>query len=120
MFAAAVIFVLVLLAGLVLAGALRRLVRDESDVERRLRAPESHTISYAVPNGVDPADLRTALQRHGFTTIASSTGARQSLLVECAEADRPRVREVIGNVHETAYDGSELDLHPVVFEDEVS
>ena len=45
------------------AGALRRLVRDEADVERRLRAPDAHTISYAVPNGVDPGDLRVAATR---------------------------------------------------------
>ena len=34
------------------------------------------------------------------------------------EGDRARVREVIGGVHETAYDGSDLVLRPVVFEDE--
>ena len=38
--------------------------------------------------------------------------------MECSESDRERVRELIGNVHETSYDGSTLDLHPVVFEDE--
>ena len=61
MIAAAVIIVLALvIVTVVIAGALRRVVRDEADVERRLRAPDAHTIPYAVPNGVDPGDLRGA------------------------------------------------------------
>ena len=93
-------------------------MRDESDVERRLQAPETPTVSYAVPNGVDPADLRTALLRAGFSSTMSSAGTRQSLLIGCSKGDRARVREVIEGVHETAYDGSDLVLRPVVFEDE--
>jgi hypothetical protein len=116
---AVAIIILVLFVGTVLvAGALRRMVRDEHDVESRLLAPDSHTIAYAVPNGVDAADLRAAVARGGFTSIATTVGNHQCLLVECGESDRERVREVIGNAHEMAYDGTELDLHPVVFEDE--
>jgi hypothetical protein len=118
MFAGAVILVLILLVGLLVAGVLRRLVRDESDVERRLGAPGSHTVAYLVPNGVDSADLRAALQLNGFTSITSDSGAHHCLIVECAEGDRAGVRRVIESVHETAYDGRELDLHPVLFEDE--
>jgi hypothetical protein len=119
MIAAAVIIVLAILVGtVVIAGALRRLVRDEADVERRLRAPDAHTISYAVPNGVDPGDLRVAATRGGFTSIVTTRGPRECLLVECNEGDRARLRHLIEGAHESAYDGSELDLHPVVFEDE--
>lgn len=119
MIAAAVIIVLALLVGtVVIGGALRRLVRDEADVERRLRAPDAHTLSYAVPNGVDPADLRVAARRGGFTSVLATSGTRECLLVECKEGDRARLRHLIEDAHEKAYDGSDLDLHPVVFEDE--
>ena len=119
MIAAAFIFVLlVLVVTVAVAGGLRRLVRDESDVERRLRAPETHTISYAIPNGVDPGDLRVAIARGGFTGIVGMAGTRECLLVESAERDRARLRQMIESAHEKAYDGTELDLHPVVFEDE--
>ena len=116
--AAILIVVLVLVVTIAVAGGLRRLVRDESEVERRLRAPETPTISYAVPHGVDPADLRTALLRAGFSSATSTAGTRQCLIIGCSKGDRARVREVIEGVHETAYDGSDLVLRPVVFEDE--
>jgi hypothetical protein len=119
MIAAAVLIVLVLLVVTVaVAAGLRRLVRDESEVERRLRAPDTHTIAYAVPNGVDPADVRTALARAGFSSAMSRAGVPECLVIGCAEGERARVREVIERVHETAYDGADLDLRPVVFEDE--
>jgi len=119
MIAAVVITVLFMLVVTVaLAGGLRRVVRDESEVERRLRAPDTHTVSFAVPNGVDAAHMRTALQRAGFASCVSNAGPSECLLVECSEHERERVRHVIESVHESAYDGSVLDLSPVVFEDE--
>jgi hypothetical protein len=119
MIAAAILIVLlVLVVTIAVAGGLRRLVRDESEVERRLRAPETPTVSYAVPNGVDPADLRTALLRAGYSSTMSTAGTRQCLMIGCSNGDRARVRDVIEGVHETAYDGSDLVLRPVVFEDE--
>ena len=120
MIAAAILIVLILLVvTIAVAGGLRRFVRDESEVAQRLRAPTTPTISYAVPNGVDPADLRTALLRAGFSsTTMSSAGTRECLVIGCSESDRARVRAVIESVHETAYDGSDLVLRPVVFEDE--
>jgi hypothetical protein len=120
MIAAGVIIILAVLVGtVVIAGALRRLVRDEADVERRVRAPNAHTISYAIPNGVDPAGLRGTLLGGGFASVVSTTGTHECLLVECEESDRPRLRHLIEGASETAYDGSELDLHhPVVFQDE--
>ena len=118
MIAAALIFLVVLVVTVLVAGALRRLVRDEHAVETRLREPSTHTVAYAVPHGVDPGDLRGALAFGGFASTATTVGNLQGVLVECSESDRERVRELIGNAHETAYDGSTLDLHPVVFEDE--
>ena len=116
--AAALVILIILVVTIAVAGGLRRLVRDEAEVEQRLRAPTTHTIAYAVPHGVDPAGLRTALRLAGFSSAMSSAGTRECLLIGCAEGDRPRIREVIEQVHETAYDGTDLDLRPVVFEDE--
>ncbi len=113
-----IVVLVVLVVTFAVAGGLRRLVREESDVERRLRSPDVHTVTYAVPNGVDPGDLRVAVARAGFTGIVVTGGTAQCLRVECASADRARLRRVIENAHERAYDGTELDLHPVVFEDE--
>ena len=116
--AVVLIILLVLVVTVAIAGGLRRLVRDESDVERLLRSPDTHTLSYAIPNGVDPGDLRVAIARDGFTGIVVVDGTRECLKVECAEPDRARLRHVIESAHESAYDGTELDLHPVIFEDE--
>jgi len=119
MSAALLIIVLAILVGtVVIAGFLRRLVRDEEVVERRLHAPNAHTISYAVPNGVDPGDIRGAILRGGFSSTLATTDTRECLLVECENGDRARLRQLIEGVHESAYDGSDLELHPVVFEDE--
>jgi hypothetical protein len=121
MITAAVLIVLLLLVVTVaVAGGLRRLVRDESDVERRLRSPATHTLLYAVPDGVDAGDLRVAVARGGFTAIVVTADTRHCLAVECAEADRARLRGAIESAHESAYDGTELDLRPVIFEDEKS
>ena len=105
----AAVIIIIVLGTVVVAGALRRLVRDEAAVESRLRAPNAHTVSYAVPNGVDPAHLRAAIARGGFTGVALPTGMRGGLLVECGEADRARLRRVIESAYETVYDGSELE-----------
>ena len=48
----------------------------------------------------------------------SSAGTSECLMIGCSEGDRARVRAVIESVHETAYDGSDLVLRPVLFEDE--
>lgn len=119
MVAALFIIVLAILVGtVVVAGALRRVVRDEADVERRLRDSDGHTITYVVPNGVDPGDLRGAVTRGGFSSIVATRDMHECLLVGCEEGDRARLRELIEGAHDTSYDGTELDLHPVVFEDE--
>ena len=50
--------------------------------------------------------------------MVTSSGSRECLLVECQEGDRARLRQLIEGAHESAYDGSEVDVHPIVFEDE--
>jgi hypothetical protein len=107
-----------LVATVLIAGALRRVVRDESALETRLRATDTPAVSFVVPEGVDPADLRAALGRGGFDCVVATSGTHQCLHVQCHEADRARVRRLLEEAHDASYDGTELDLHPVVFEDE--
>jgi hypothetical protein len=59
MIAATIIIILPMIIGIALiAGTVRRLVREEADVERRLRGPDVHRISYALPRDVDPEQFR--------------------------------------------------------------
>ncbi len=112
---AAIIIVLLVatVVTVVTAGALRRVVQDEAEAERRIEASEGHVL-YEVPNGVDPGEVRVALTRAGFPCA----GSGYDLVVKCDQGERERLRHVIANLHETAYDGSALVLGPVVFEDE--
>ena len=121
MIAAVVILVVIGLAVTVyFAGFLRRVVLDESESEARLKASTAHTISFAVPAGIDAADLRTAVTHAGFTSRLVNAGGRQRLEVLCEERQRDQLRKVLEDAHDATYDGTELDLHPVVFEDEAS
>ena len=92
---------------------LRRWGRGEEQVEERLRAPQTHKVSYLVPEGEDPAVLRGALARAGFVT-AMDTSGDERLFVECEETERHRVREVIEEVER----GSSSTAARVLFEDE--
>ena len=59
MITATIIIILpVLISTTLMAGILRRLVRDKVDVERQLRAPDADMTSYALPKGVDPGQFR--------------------------------------------------------------
>lgn len=116
--AAAILVAIVLVVSIAVALGLRRWVADESRTEARLRAPQAHTVSYAVPHGVDPAMVMGTLAQAGFTSVIDRTRNLQCLLVECSAEDRAQVRHVIESVHANAYDGSELPFDHVVFEDE--
>lgn len=116
--AAGIIFVLIVVVTVAVTLGLRRVVADEARLEARLRGPHAHLVTYVVPNGADPAHLRAALNQAGFTCLMGTSGSNASLRVECVESSRPLLREVIQRVHEQAYDGSDLRLDYVVFEDE--
>jgi hypothetical protein len=116
--AAAILIVLVLVISFVVAAGLRGLVFAEARTEARLHSPSTHTLSYALPTGVDTAVLRGALAAAGYTSAVDTAGTHQCLLVECAAADRNRLRRVIASAPETLYGGSALTQHLVVFEDE--
>jgi hypothetical protein len=118
MIVAAFVLILALVAIVAVALALRSGVKDEERTESRLHDPHTHTVTYAVPNGVDPVVFAVALRKAGYISIVEDAGASQGLRVECGAEDRERVRRVIEGVAVNEYDGSALKLDHVVFEDE--
>ena len=119
MIAAFVILVVIgLIATIAVAGFLRSVVADESRTEARLRSPAVPTVMYELPNGVDPAVVKVALARAGFTCMADEARATETLRVECDAGERERVRRVIEGVAMSDYNGSSLKVDHVVFDDE--
>ena len=118
MIAAAILVVVVLVAGALAALALRRFVLDDAATDKELRGTEAHTVSFAVPNGVDVADLRAAASRGGFASTVADSDNQQHLLVQCEATDRARLRRLLEEAHDATSHGSELHLDPVVFDDE--
>lgn len=95
---------------------LRRWELEEVKVETRLRAPEAHKVVYVVPEGQDPAVLRAALTGAGFVTVMDESGGAERLLVECEPQDRARVQQIIEHVERTGFEGVELHVSHVRFE----
>ena len=105
-------------ASLVLALGLRKIVFTEAHTEARLRDPHTPSLTYDVPEGVDPAVLEAALHGAGFTSVAEQSGATERLHVECDPAARTMVRNVIQTATTSRYGAAGLAVGPVVFEDE--
>jgi hypothetical protein len=116
---AAMLLVGVLTVGLVFMLALRTWTFAEARTEARLRLPDTPTVTYAVPHGQDPALVVTALTHEGFTSVPDLAGGMERLLIECAEADRAKVRHVIEHVNHTGFDGVEMHTGRVRFIDEI-
>lgn len=119
MAAAVILFVIVVLFVTVAVNIyLRSLVGAEGRTEAHLRDPRTHTVAYAVPNGVDPALIMVELSRAGLTCGLGVVADHECVRIECEEPQREQVRSVIESVHMSAYDGSPLKIGHVVFEDE--
>lgn len=118
--AAAVVFVLVVVVvgGVGINLYLRSWVRDEAQREAHLRDPDTHTVAYAIPNGVDPVTVESALALAGLNSGVDRIGMVECLRIECTEAQREQVRSVIEAIPMNAYDGTPLPAGHVVFEDE--
>jgi hypothetical protein len=118
--AAAIFFLLVV----VVIGAiginlyLRNWVREESRREAHLSDPDTHTVTYAIPTGVDPVIIEAALARAGLNSGVVDVGMVECVRIECNESQREHVREVLEGIPMHAYDGSQLQAGHVVFEDE--
>ena len=118
--APAILLLVVLVVGgsIAISLFLRAWVREESRREAHLKDPRTHTIAYAIPNGMDPVTLETALALEGFNSGHDRVGMADCVRVDCDESQRDRVRRVLEGVSMTAYDGSLLPAGHVVFEDE--
>lgn len=114
----AVLLVALVVVGVVVMLALRSWTLEEVRTEAWLREPETHTLSYVVPDGQDPAILVAALAGAGFTARAEMRGGVERLVVACDEDQRDRVRSVIEAVHLTGFEGVEMHVAHASFEDE--
>jgi hypothetical protein len=110
------IVVLVSVIGINLA--LRSWVREQSRRDAHLRDPNLHTVAYAIPNGVDPVTVESALARAGFTAGVDRVGMVECVRIECNDSQREQARGALEGIRMNAYDGSQLPAGKVVFEDE--
>lgn len=116
--AAAILVVILVVLGVAIPMFLRSWGAEEARTEARFHDPSTHTVAYAIPNGVDPVRFKVALTRAGFTSVIERVGDVECMRVECDESERSQVRRVVEAIHLSEYDGSELKLGHVVFEDE--
>jgi hypothetical protein len=116
--AAALMSILVVVVIVAAAVSLRSLVEDEKRTESQLHDPHTPTVTYAIPNGVDPVVFAVALQKAGYVSVVTDLATSHGLRVRCDSGDRERLRHVIEGVAVNQYDGSSLALDHVVFEDE--
>jgi hypothetical protein len=110
-----IIVVLIGLGGAIVVFGLRRVFLEEEDAEARVRTSEAHVLEYAIPPGVDPADLRAAVATAGFTGAVKAGPSGDRLRVVCAEHDRARLRDAIEGAHSAASGDAPLRLGPVAF-----
>ena len=118
--AAAILLLLfvMLIAGIGINLYLRSWVREESRREAHLRDPDTHTVAYAIPNGVDPAAIESALARVGLNSGVDRVGMVHCVRIECNDSQREKARSVLEGIRMNVYDGSQLQAGHVVFEDE--
>jgi hypothetical protein len=109
----------VLVVGLVVALMLRSVTLGEARTEKEMHAPGAHTVAYDVPNGMDAAVFMSALSSAGYQAVSDMQGGVERLLIACPEpGDRDGVRQVIEHVHKGGFEGPEVHLEHVTFEDE--
>jgi hypothetical protein len=108
------LLILVVVAMLVLRGW----GRDEARMDAVLDSPGTHTVSYLVPDGQDPAILAAALHSAGFTARAHLEGGFEVLRIACDEAERAQVRSIIEHVDRTGFDGAPMHIAHAKFVDE--
>jgi hypothetical protein len=68
---------------------------DEGRTESWLRSPDTHKLTYVVPEGIDAAQPMAALAHAGFTCVVAAEHGNEELLIACEDADRAEVAEVI-------------------------
>ena len=118
MIALPIVFTVLLVLGVAVALAMRSWVREEARTEALIESPETNTVSYAVPDGQDPAILAAALHQAGFTARAHLEGGFEVLRIACNEKQRAQVRSVIEHVDRTGFDGVPMHIGHARFVDE--
>lgn len=95
-------------------------VEDMEDLDDRLHDPETPTLRYRVPNGVDPALLRGTVLEAGYESTVDETPRNEVLRVECPPEQREELRAVIAHAPADNDRTAELEdtYGPVVFLDE--
>jgi len=118
----AVVLVMLLVGGVVgivvLALGLRTWGVGQAKTEARLLSPDTHKVRYVVPLGQDPAILMAAVSSAGYTALVDTSGGTERLLVACGEQDRAKVRSVLEHVSRSGFDGVEMRVDHVAFDDE--
>jgi hypothetical protein len=115
-----VFIVIVVIAAIVILAARSR-VRHESDKQVTLQQPEIDTLEYRVPEGQDPALLVSALQKEGYSAVGDTIAGMPRVVIDCPtgrDRERPRVRSVVKSANSTGFEGAEMEIDDVVFEDE--
>jgi hypothetical protein len=97
---------------------LKGVAEMEKDIEDHMLDPGTPKVVYVVPDGIDAAVVRTALDLAGFSSQLDIVGGEERLLIECQELDRERVREVIADGVQSAYARSGLTIGAVTFRDD--
>ena len=118
MFIAAILVTGLVAISIAIALFLRSWVLTESETEKRLHDPRTHTIAFAIPNGVDPVVFAVAVRKAGFGSVTDRVGNAECILVECPESERAHLRNLLEAVQVPQYDGSPSRAGHVVFEDE--
>ncbi len=75
-------------------------------------------VVYVVPDGIDAAVVKTALDLAGFSSALDIVGGEERLIIECPADERERVRGVIASGVEAAYARSGLMIGTVTFREE--
>ncbi len=117
--AATLLVLTVLVVPLVVIAMMRRFGMQEADTERALLSPASHSVAWLVPEGEDPALVRTHLAHEGFVCVLDRSGD-QRLVVGCEPAQREQVRSVIAGTAHTTFDGRALRPSQLRFDDDPS
>ena len=118
MFIAAILVTGVAAISIAIALFLRSWVLTESKTEKRLHDPRTHTIAFAIPNGVDPVVFAVAVRKAGFASVTDRVGNAECILVECPESERAHLRTLLEAVQAPHDDGSPARAGHIVFEDE--
>lgn len=111
--------VIAVVVGVLIMMSLRETVEELEDADTHLHDPETPTVIYRVPDGVDPAAVRGVLHVAGFDSVLDVSPMGTELVrVECEPGQRERVRALIAHLPVGEGPDVEASYGKVVFADE--